>query len=140
PTFAGRDVFAPVAAHLCNGVDLASLGEELDPATLRPGLLPLPRQEDGWLLAEVLWVDRFGNAQLNVGPEEVTAFGERLALRCKDQLRTGRRCGAYAELGPGEIGVLVDSYGLLALSMDQASAADQLGLRAGDEVAIGEAS
>src|SRR5215475_14160532 len=43
PTFAGRDVFAPAAAHLCNGVDLGDLGELLDPATLLPGLLPVTR-------------------------------------------------------------------------------------------------
>src|SRR5688572_30012127 len=41
PTFAGRDVFAPAAAHLCTGVDLADLGDTIDPFTLRPGVLPL---------------------------------------------------------------------------------------------------
>ena len=139
PTFDGRDVFAPVAGHLCNGVDLSEFGEPIDPVTLRPGVLPLPREEDGRLLAEILWVDRFGNAQLNVGPDEVATYGEFLDLRWKDQVRTGRRCGTYADLRPGEIGVLVDSYGLLAISLDQAPAAERLGLQAGDAVAIGEA-
>lgn len=68
PTFAGRDVFAPVAAHLCNGVDLLELGDGVDPVTLRPGMLPLTRREGDRLVAEVLWVDRFGNVQLNVDP------------------------------------------------------------------------
>ena len=40
PTFAGRDVFAPAAAHLCAGVDLAELGEPVDPITLLPGIMP----------------------------------------------------------------------------------------------------
>src|SRR5688500_1348412 len=66
PTFAGRDVFAPAAAHLCNGVPLAELGSALDPLSLRPGLMPLPREDDGALVAQVIWVDRFGNCQLNV--------------------------------------------------------------------------
>src|SRR3954469_18610438 len=57
PTFAGRDVFAPVAGHLCNGVDLSELGDEVDPVTLLPGVLPVPKLEDGVLHAEVLWVD-----------------------------------------------------------------------------------
>ena len=39
-TFAGRDVFAPAAAHLCNGVALAELGTEIDPISLLPGLIP----------------------------------------------------------------------------------------------------
>ena len=74
PTFAGRDVFAPAAAHLCAGVPLADLGRPIDPLSLLPGLLPLTREEDGALVAEVLWVDRYGNCQLNVDPDEVAAL------------------------------------------------------------------
>src|SRR5437763_5297813 len=70
-TFAGRDVFAPAAAHLCNGVELDELGEPVDPRTLLPGTLPLSRVEEGRVVAEVLWVDRFGNVQLNVDPDEL---------------------------------------------------------------------
>ena len=44
PTFAGRDVMAPAAAHLANGVDLLALGDEVDPASLAPGILPLPER------------------------------------------------------------------------------------------------
>ena len=70
-TFAGRDVFAPAAAHLCNGVDLGELGTPLDAALLVPGVIALPRTEADGIHAEVLWVDRFGNCQLNVGPDEI---------------------------------------------------------------------
>src|SRR3954465_11482379 len=75
PTFAGRDVFAPAAAYLCNGVPLAELGPEVDPFTMRPGLLPVPRVDGDRLLTEILWVDHFGNAQLNIGPDELEDFG-----------------------------------------------------------------
>ena len=139
PTFAGRDVFAPAAAHLCNGVDLAELGDPVDPITLTPGLLPLPREESGRLLAEVLWVDRYGNAQLNLDPDEVEPFGDLVTVRWSDQVRTARRARAYAELRSGELGLVVDSYGLLSLSLDRGSAADQLGLRAGDGVSVEKA-
>src|SRR5437762_181931 len=57
PTFAGRDVFAPAAAHLCNGVDLEELGRAIDPSTLIPGLMPVSREEDGGIVADVLWVE-----------------------------------------------------------------------------------
>jgi len=67
-TFAGRDVFAPVAAQLCNGVDLSELGTAIDADLLLPGVVALPQADDHTVLAQVLWVDRFGNAQLNVGP------------------------------------------------------------------------
>ena len=73
-TFAGRDVFAPAAAHLCNGVDLDELGSPLDAALLVPGMIALPRTEADGIHAEVLWVDRFGNCQLNVGPDELAAL------------------------------------------------------------------
>lgn len=137
PTFAGRDVFAPAAAHLCNGVDLAELGEPVDPATLLPGLIPVTRvDEDGALVAEVLWVDRYGNAQLNVDPDEVADMGERILLRFRDQTRVARRARTYAEIAAGEVGLVVDSYGLLAVCLDRGSAAEVLRLRPGDTVTL----
>jgi len=136
PTFAGRDVFAPAAAHLCTGVDLAELGPEVDPITLFPGVLPVTREEDGGLVAEVLWVDRFGNAQLNVDPDEVEHLGDRVGLRFNGDLRTGVRAETYGEVKVGEIGLVVDSYGLLSIVVDQRAAATELGLGAGTEVVL----
>lgn len=136
-TFAGRDVFAPAAAHLCNGVDLAELGDPVDPGTLLPGLLPVTRvDDDGALVAEVLWVDRYGNAQLNVDPDEIDAMGERVLLRFRDEVRVARRARAYADIGPGEVGLVVDSYGLVSVCIDRGSAAEVLRLRPGDTVRL----
>lgn len=134
PTFAGRDVFAPAAAHLCRGVELSDLGTEIDPLSLLPGLLPLPREEGGRLLGEVLWVDRFGNVQVNVDPEDLERLGPELSLRAGDSLRSLRRVDAFAELGPGALGVMVDSYGMLAVVAHRDSAAATLGLAAGDQL------
>ena len=135
-TFAGRDVFAPAAAHLCAGVELDELGEPVDPSTLLPGTLPLSRVEEGRVVGEVLWVDRFGNVQLNVDPDELAAMGERISLRYGDQVRTAVRVQSYAELGPGQIGLVVDSYGLIAVSLDKRSAAEELRLHAPVEVTL----
>lgn len=137
-TFAARDVFAPVAAHVCNGVPLTDLGTEIDPALLRPGLVPLPRYEDGVIVAEVLWVDRFGNAQLNVGPAEIEPWGDRVRLRAGESTRTGKVCQNYAGIGAGALGLVVDSYGLLSICLDRHSAADELHLAAGDGVELSE--
>jgi S-adenosylmethionine hydrolase len=137
PTFAGRDLFAPVAAHLCNGVNLAELGPEIDLLTLLPGLVPLARHEDAKLVVEVLWVDRFGNCQLNIGPDELAAWGDRVSLRWEgDQVRTALRVDAYADLGPGQVGLVIDSYGMLSVALDRVSAADELRLRTGTPVII----
>jgi S-adenosylmethionine hydrolase len=133
-TFAARDVLVPAAAHLCNGVDLADLGPAVDPFSLLPGMLPLTRLEDEVLKAEVLWVDRFGNVQLNVDPDELRGFGDRLTVGVGDRTRTATTASAYGALGAGELGLLVDSYGLVSLVLDRASAADELGVGPGAAV------
>ena len=135
-TFAGRDVFAPVAAHLCNGVELDRLGDEVDPASLVPGVVAIPRREDSGLVAEVLWVDRFGNAQLNVGPDDLAGWGDVVRLSWDDNVRSAHRVRAYDEIGGGAVGLVLDSYGLLAISLMRRSAASELGLGAGDEVTL----
>ena len=109
PLFDGRDVFAPAAAHLCNGVPLTDLGEEVDTATLFPGILPISRVEDGALVAEVL------------------LDGSR---------RTARRVVAFEDIAPGAVGLVVDSYGLISLAARQASAAEDLGIGTGDGVTL----
>jgi len=137
PTFAGRDVFGPAVAHLCNGVDLAELGPSIDPITLRPGILPLTRQEDGKVIGEVLWVDHYGNAQLNVDPDEIAAMGDRVTMRWGiEQVRTARRAATYGALKAGEVGLVVDSYGLVSVALDRSSAAAELKLRPGDAVTL----
>jgi S-adenosyl-L-methionine hydrolase (adenosine-forming) len=136
PTFAGRDVFGPAAAHLCNGVDLLELGPELDVHGLMPGMMPITRVEDGAVVAEVLWTDGYGNLQLNVDPSEIEPFGDRVELRFDGRIRTGVRRTTYGEIPVGEVGLVVDSYGLVSIAVDRASAADDLGLGTGDEVIL----
>ena len=136
PLFDGRDVFAPAAAHLCNGIPLEDLGEEVDPAGLLPGVLPLSRDEDGALVAEVLWVDRYGNAQLNLDPEEVDALGTHFELQLDSGRRSARRAHHFGEITAGTVGLVTDSYGLVALSADRASAAEDLGVAAGDPITL----
>ena len=140
PTFAGRDVFAPAAAYLCSGVDLTELGETIDPLSLLPGMLPLTRDENGKVVGEVLWVDRFGNVQLNVDPTELDPMGDAITLRFADQVRTAVRARTYDELGPGQIGLVVDSYGLVSVALARRSASDELRLRAPTEVSLEPAS
>jgi S-adenosylmethionine hydrolase len=145
PTFAGRDVFAPVAAHLCNGVPLEAFGESVDPALLMPATVPLPRPERDGLVAEVLWVDRYGNCQLNLGPDDLAEHGlEDTTLQLEiaspvqptaPTVRAVTRARTFADVGGG-IGLVLDAYGMLALCLDRASAAGELGLAAGDQVLV----
>ena len=80
-TFAGRDIFAPAAAHLCAGVPFEELGEEISVATLMPAVVPSAQIQADQIAAEILWIDHFGNAQLNIGPDDISPLGERFALK-----------------------------------------------------------
>jgi S-adenosylmethionine hydrolase len=135
-TFAGRDVFAPVAAHLCNGVDFDELGEPVDTASLLPGLLPVTTLDGDELRCEVLWVDRYGNVQLNVDPDEVEGWGDRIQVVWDGGSRTAVRTDAYGRLADRDVGLVPDSTGLLAVVTPRSSAALTLGLAAGDEVRL----
>ena len=141
PTFAGRDVMAPAAAHLCAGVPLDALGPEVEPTSLTPAIVPLPGEDDeGRITGEVLWVDRFGNCQLNVAPEQLelagaqpgdpleVAFGDPVAGGGRS-VRRARWVRAFADAKPSELVLLVDSYGMCALALDRRSAAGELGIR-----------
>ena len=141
-TVASRDVFAPVAAHLCNGVDLAELGTLVDADQLLPGVVPLPRDADsGGVHAEVLWIDHAGNCQLNIGLDDVVPWGVddgvRVEIAAGDVVRVAQRVTRAGGLGPGSIGLLVDGFGLLTLVLDRRSAAEELALATADHVIVG---
>jgi S-adenosylmethionine hydrolase len=135
-TFAGRDIFAPAAAHLCNGVDLYQFGEPLDPDLLVPGMVPLPRTEGDAVLAEVLWIDQFGNCQLNLGPDEVEGWGPQVRVVVGEHVRVATLASSFAAIDTGAIGLVPDSCGMLALVVDRRSAAEELGLGTGAQVTL----
>ena len=137
-TFDGRDLFAPAAAVLAAGGDIGRLGTAIDPSSLAGGSLPSPRRTAGGLEGQVLWIDRFGNAQLNVTAADADPLGPRVTVRAGNPPGTFRavRADAFAGLPLGWLGLVTDSYGLLALCADRAPAAAQLGLRVDDPVLL----
>ena len=122
-TFHGRDVFAPAAAKLATGADVASLGQPCrDPIVIHT---PQPRREgDAWI-GEVIAIDRFGNAITNLRDQ---VQGVELHGRVLRIVRT------YADLSPGEPGVLRGSSGYLEIAAREANAAALLGVRRGTRV------
>jgi S-adenosylmethionine hydrolase len=127
-TFDGRDRFAPAAGRLARGTPINDLGQPFDPATLAGAPIPAPGFPPGAIVAEVLWIDRFGNAQLNLTPADTGQDPLRLGSVRLPILRS------YRDIGPDQYALVVDSYGYLAICADQAPAARRLGLRAGDQV------
>ena len=139
--FATRDVLAPVAAHLCNGVDLPEFGDEVDTSLLLPGVVPLPRDADGGgVHADVLWVNQVGNCQLNVGADDLGAWGgpegARLLVAAGEITRVAERVAHAGRLGTGSVGLVLDPFGMLSLVLDRRSAAEELQLAAGDQVLL----
>jgi hypothetical protein len=156
-TFDGRDVFAPAAADLCLGTPLAALGEPVDPLSLSRligGVVELGRLHDGraCLRAEVTWVDHFGNLQLaaTVADARVAGIPASGTIELNARVDAGHgdldgfprslvpdgvrlRCvGAFGELQQGELGLLVDSNGHLAVVAGEASASHWLNVAAGE--------
>lgn len=133
---AGRDVLIPVAAHLATGTELTELGTTIDPATLTPGIMPLPTEEDGALVAEVLAVDYRGWVQLNVDPDDLAEWGERLTVSVNNRDRTVVRVEHGGAVSVGQLGLLTDSVGMLAIVASGSSAADELSVGPTDQITL----
>jgi S-adenosyl-L-methionine hydrolase (adenosine-forming) len=142
-TFHGRDVFAPVAAHLALGEPLAEAGEAIDPASLTTVELPEPRVYPDRVVAHVLYLDGFGNAVLNLGHEGLAEtflrLGSRLRVEAAGASVTVPFARTFADVGPGQAILYEDSSRNLALAVNRESAAELLGLRPDDEVVLSPA-
>ena len=137
-TFDGRDVFAPAAAHLVNGVDIAELGEVIDPNGLVPALIPVSYLEGEALHAEILWIDQYGNIQLNIGPEDLPP--DELQIKIDDQMYSVDRVTAFEQISEGGLGFIVNSTGLIEIASFRSSAANELRASIGDSIQIVRAS
>ena len=142
-----RDIYVPVAAHLCNGIDLAELGTVVPVDELLPGVVPLPRDGgDGRVVAEVLWVNHLGDCQLNIGPDDVLAGdpvrgGTRhlevsVGTPPDGTVRVAEWLTHVGSLGAGSVGAVLDPHGMVALVLSRRSAAEELGLGVGDQVTL----
>jgi len=142
-TFHGRDVFAPVAAHLAAGEPLAAGGEPLDPDLLVELELPRPRVVDGSMIAHALTIDRYGNVALDAGHEDLAGSELRLG-RPITLLAGGVRIKAqfarsFADVPPGSALLYEDAQRTLAIAVNRGSAATLLGLQADGELRISPA-
>lgn len=139
--FSARDILAPAAGVVAAGTDIKELGNAIPLEQLVPGMLQLSRHDEGGaFLGEVWSIDRFGNVQLNVTPEELISrgvnYGDTLIVRCGDQDFMALFVQTYADLAVSQLGVLVDSTGMVSVVKNLSSAANELGAKEGKAIAI----
>ena len=139
-TFHGRDIFAPVAAHLAAGAELADAGDPIEPDSLVRVELPDPRVDDGAVVAHALVIDHFGNVGLNVDHERLAAtgltLGGRVAVDAGGERYVATYAQTFADVNPGELIVYEDAYRTLALAINRGDAAGTLGLGVDAEVRL----
>jgi S-adenosyl-L-methionine hydrolase (adenosine-forming) len=139
-TFHGRDVFSPAAAHLALGLPLAELGPPIDPEALVRLEVPAPSVSDSSIAATCLYVDRFGNMQLNLRREHLERArivpGRRVRLEVGGRAEEAVAARTFADAEAGELILYEDSYGSVALAVSRGSAAGRLGAEAGATVTI----
>ncbi len=139
-TFHGRDVFAPVAAHLAAGAEFEELGRELDPAELVRLEVPEPSIGASSIRARALTVDRFGNVQLNLNREQLERVGILPGVQVELELATEHyyavAARTFSDVRPGEIVLYEDAYENVSIAITSGNAAETLTAAPGNEVRI----
>lgn len=131
PTFHGRDIFAPVAAHLSKGKDFAEIGREIsDPERINlPGVVEMEHGVEG----KVIHVDRFGNLSVNIHSDMLERPVQEINL---GSLRIRKLSRTFSDVPDHEPVALINSFGLLEIAINKRSAADSLGVGIGACVKI----
>ena len=134
-TFHGRDLFAPVAAHLAAGTAIGEVGPKVDPDELIRLVLPRAVIRDGGLDTSVLFVDSFGNCRLAGQPADLAALGRPLEPGDRFTVRIGSSAHevpwqpTFGVVEAGGMLLYEDAdYAGLAIGGNQGSAAERLGL------------
>jgi S-adenosylmethionine hydrolase len=140
-TFHGRDVFSPAAAHLAAGVEPRELGPEIDPATLVRLDIPVPEIGATRIAATILYVDRFGNIQLNVTRSDLERVGIEPGKELELELGPDRyyavAARTFADVRKGDIMLYEDAYENVAVAISGGDAASMLRARPGRQLRIG---
>ncbi|MGQ9687227.1 MAG: SAM hydrolase/SAM-dependent halogenase family protein [Desulfobaccales bacterium] len=134
-TFHGRDIFAPVAAHLSLGTPLGALG----PAVADPVALPWPAPDftPEAVRGEIVYVDGFGNLISNIKGQELLAWlAETPPLVILGSLTIRNLVRTYGEVAPGGFLALVGSHGFLEIAANQGNAAQRLSVGKGRPVSV----
>jgi S-adenosylmethionine hydrolase len=139
-TFHGRDLFAPVAAHLALGARLIEAGQPIDPTSLAKLDLPIPEIGTDKVAAHAIHVDGYGNVTLNLdaamlrdGPLRPDGV---IQVRAPDGRFEALWAQTFSDVEPGELLLYEDSSGALALAANGGNASGLLDLRPGSPLEL----
>jgi S-adenosyl-L-methionine hydrolase (adenosine-forming) len=139
-TFHGRDLFAPAAAHLAAGVSVDELGPPLAADALARLDLPQADVGENRIRATVLYIDRFGNVQLNLTREHLEQAevlpGTTLEVELALDRYYATAARTFADARKGDVILYEDSYRNIALAISGGNAAELFGAAPGQEVRI----
>lgn len=131
-TFHGRDIFAPVGAHLAGGVPLEQLGQAIDPSTLVGLPIPECTQTDAGVAGCIQYADRFGNLITNIPGTLVQ--GKTWSLAAAGLTIPGKN--TYQDSPAGSPLALVGSHGWVEIAINSGNAQSQLQLDWGAKVEV----
>jgi S-adenosylmethionine hydrolase len=139
-TFHGRDVFAPVAAHLAAGAELRESGQPLDPDELARLELPQPIVDGDGATAHALLIDGYGNVSLDLTHTHMLelglTLGERVEVAGPGLSSEAVVVQTFADVAPGEMLIYEDAWGAVAVAVNRGDAAKALGSTRDSEVRI----
>jgi S-adenosyl-L-methionine hydrolase (adenosine-forming) len=134
-TFHGRDIFAPAAAHLANGIGLEEFGPQITDI-LTPQFTKVTRDRDT-VTGEVLHLDDFGNIITNIHARDINAFrGGMLQVELPLHTHQMKVSATYADVNLHEPIVLVGSHSYAEIALNQGNAAEKFQVKAGDKVTL----
>ncbi len=132
-TFHGRDIFAPAAAHLANGIPPEDFGHEIS-ETVKPSFAKVTLKE-GTLVGEVLHVDGFGNIITNIHAKNLMGFREGfLQVELAHHKLELKLSKSYAEAKPLDPIALIGSHDYLEIALNQGNAAAKFQAKSGDKI------
>jgi S-adenosylmethionine hydrolase len=133
-SFHGRDVFAPAAAYLANGVPLTEFGKVLPEKELVTAFMKGPTEDEEGIHGRIVRIDRFGNVQVNIDAGRICGKNVKIRVHKKEVVLPFLK--TFGEAAPGELLMYEDSDGLLTIAQNQGHAAATLGVTKGTKVLI----
>lgn len=134
-TFHGRDIFAPVAAHIASGIPLCKFGKMRKDLkrSLFPG--PIIKRKKRCIVGEIIDIDHFGNCITNIEKKHLTAFKGNPRITCKGKT-ISRIASSYAQVKKEELLAIIGSKGYLEISVNMGSAAKKFNASCGNRIEV----